>query len=108
LDFDGPHNVPPWLCTYLLAETLHHNSVTIEQVKAMDLRDLTQFVSSYAQAPMRSATAAPYTQDMTLNEDVAVCGTRKGTMLSEVFKRPFSHPYALVSNGHGALITDDC
>lgn len=108
LDFDGPHNVPPWLCTYLLAETLHHNSVTIEQVKAMDLRDLTQFVSSYAQAPMRSATAAPYTQDMTLNEDVAVCGTRKGTMLSEVFKRPFSHPYALVSNGHGSLITDDC
>ena len=108
LDFDGPHNVPPWLCTYLLAETLHHNSTTIEQVKGMNPRELTQFISSYAQAPMRSASAAPYTSDMTLNEDPGLYKTPKGTLLSEVFKRPFSHPYALLQKGHGALITDDC
>jgi len=108
LDFDGPHNVPPWLCTYLLAETLHHNSVTIEQVKAMNPREITQFIASYAQGPMRSASAAPYTMDLTLSEDPSLFRTTKGTMLSEVFKRPFSHPYALLQKGHGALITDDC
>ena len=108
LDFDGPHNVPPWLCTYLLAETLHHNSMTIEQVKLMNPSEITQFISSYAQAPMRSATAAPYTQDLTLNEDVGLVKTAKCTYLSEVFKRPFSHPYALLQMGHGALIADDC
>jgi hypothetical protein len=108
LDFDGPHNVPPWLCTYLLAETLHHNSFTIEQVKLMNPSEITQFISSYAQAPMRSATAAPYTQDLTLNEEVGLVKTAKCTKLSEVFKRPFSHPYALLQRGHGALITDDC
>ncbi len=108
LDFDGRHNVPPWLCTYLLAETLHHNAVTIDQVKAMDPREITQFVSSYAQAPMRSATAAPYTTDLTLNDDPAQFKMSKCTMLSEVFKRPFSHPYALLQKGHGPLITDDC
>lgn len=108
LDFDGAHNVPPWLCTYLLAETMHHNSVTFEQIKAMDPRALTQFVASYAQALMRSASAAPYTQDLTLTDEPAFAGTRKGTMLSEVFKRPFSHPYALLEKGHGSLIDDDC
>ena len=46
IDFDEPHHIPKWLCTYLLAETLHHNAVTIEQVKAMDLRALTDFMDS--------------------------------------------------------------
>ena len=108
LDFDGPQNVPPWLCTYLLADTLHHNSVTIEQVKAMDKSDLTRFIASYAQAPMRSVTAAPYTSDLTMNEDPAMCKTAKSTILSEVFKRPFSHPYEKPILKHGKLIADDC
>lgn len=108
LDFDGPQNVPPWLCTYLLAETLHHNSVTIEQVKSMNNGELTQFAASYAQGPMRSASAAPYTMDMTVSEDPALFRTSNGTALSEVFKRPFSHPYMFLKKGHGALITDDC
>ena len=108
LDFDGPQNVPPWLCTYMLAETLHHNSVTIEQVKAMNPRDLTQFVASYIGAPMRTASAAPYTPDLTLNEDCSTAGTIAGTMLSEVFKRPYSFPYKFLEKGHGTLITDDC
>jgi hypothetical protein len=109
MDFDHPQNVPPWLCTYLLAETLHHNAVTIEQVKAMDKGSLTQFVASYIQAPMRSASTAPYTYDLTLSDQPVVgSGPPIGTMLSEVFKRPFSHPYQLLEKGHGALITDDC
>ena len=108
LDFDGPQNVPPWLCTYMLAETLHHNAVTIEQVKAMNLRDLTQFVASYIGAPMRTASAAPYTSDLTLNEECSTAGTVSGTMLSEVFKRPYSYPYTFLDAGHGTLITDDC
>ena len=107
LDFDGPQNVPPWLCTYALAETLHHNAVTMEQVRAMNLTALTQFIASYAGAAMRSASAAPYTPDLTLSEEFTP-GAPMGTMLSEVFKRPFSHPYKLLQKGHGPLITDDC
>ena len=107
MDFDGPQNMPPWLCTYMLAETLHHNAVTIEQVKAMNLQELTQFVASYTGAPMRSATAAPYTPDLTLKDDFTP-NEPMGTMLSEVFKRPFSHPHKLIEKGHGTLITDDC
>jgi hypothetical protein len=82
--------------------------VTIDQVKAMNPMELTQFISSYAQAPMRSASAAPYTMDLTMNDDPGLFRTLKGTILSEVFKRPFSHPYALLQQGHGTLITDDC
>jgi hypothetical protein len=107
LDFDGPQNMPPWLCTYMLAETLHHNSVTIEQVEAMNLRELTQFVASYTGAPMRSASATPYTPDLTLKDDFSASAPMS-TMLSEVFKRPFSHPHKLIEKGHGTLITDDC
>jgi hypothetical protein len=108
-DFDGPENVPPWLCTYMLADTLHHNAVTPEQVKAMQPENLTAFIGSYAQAPMRSATAAPYTDDLILSEDPKMAGTRRCTMLSEVFKRPFSHPYHLLQGQfHGCLIDDDC
>jgi hypothetical protein len=109
LDFNRPENVPPWLCTYLLAETLHHNAVTPEQVKAMTPEKLTNFIGSYAQSPMRSATATPYTDDLILNEDPKFARTRKCTMLSEVFKRPFSHPYHLIQGQfHGNLIDDDC
>ncbi len=108
-DFNGPENVPPWLCTYLLADTLHHNAVTPEQVKAMAPEKLTNFIGSYAQAPMRSVTAAPYTDDLILNEEPQLAGTRRCTMLSEVFKRPFSHPYHLLQGQyHGCLIDDDC
>jgi hypothetical protein len=108
-DFDGPENVPPWLCSYLLADTLHHNAVTPEQVKVMTPEQLTNFIGSYAQAPMRSATAAPYTDDLILNEDPGLANTRRCTMLSEVFKRPFSHPYHLLQGQyHGCLIDDDC
>ena len=106
-DFDGPQNVPPWLCSYLLGETLHHNAVTPEQVKAMSPEAITRFVASYAQAPMRSATATPYTDDLILSEDPKHFRTRQCTMLSEVFKRPFSHPYHILQ-GHGNLIDDDC
>jgi len=109
LDFDGPQNVPPWLCTYSLAETLHHNSVTIEQVRAMDRQALTQFVSSYIQAPMRSASGTPYTYDLTVSDEpTSTPGAPQSTQLSEVFKRPFSHPYRLLEKGHGTLINDDC
>jgi hypothetical protein len=107
LDFDGPQNVPPWLCTYMMAETLQHNAVTIEQVRAMNLQELTQFVASYVGSPMRSASATPYTPDLTLNDDFTPANPM-GTMLSEVFKRPFSHPYKFVGKGHGTLINDDC
>ena len=105
-DFDEPEAVPPWLCTYLLAETLHTNAVTPEQVKAMPIKDVTNFISSYAQAPMRSASAVPYTPDLTLTDDPAEY-TKKRTMLSEIFKRPYSHPHAVL-NGYGTLQTDDC
>ena len=108
-DFNGPENVPPWLCTYLLGETMHHNAVTPEQVKAMGPEELTRFVASYAQAPMRSATATPYTDDLILNDEPKFSRTRRCTMLSEVFKRPFSHPYHLLQGQfHGCLIDDDC
>ena len=108
-DFDGPGNVPPWLCTYLLGETMHHNAVTTEQVKAMKPEELTRFIGSYAQAPMRSATATPYTDDLILNDDPKFSRTRHCTQLSEVFKRPFSHPYHLLQGQfHGCLIDDDC
>jgi hypothetical protein len=108
-DFNGPENVPPWLCTYLLGETMHHNAVTPEQVKAMEPEALTRFIGSYAQAPMRSATATPYTDDLILNDDPKFSRTRRCTQLSEVFKRPFSHPYHLLQGQfHGCLIDDDC
>jgi len=104
IDFDQPENVPPWQCTYLLAETLNHNALTIEDVKAMDLRGITDFIASYAQAPMRSASVVPYTLDLTLNEDP---GAQSRTMLSEIFKRPFSHPNQLIQ-GKATLMADDC
>jgi hypothetical protein len=108
-DFDAPQNVPPWLCTYLLGETLHHNAVTPEQVKTMSPEAITNFIGSYAQAPMRSATATPYTDDLILNDDPKFARTRQCTILSEVFKRPFSHPYHLLQGQcHGCLIDDDC
>ena len=106
-DFDGPQNVPPWLCSYLLGETLHHNAVTPEQVKTMSPEAIMRFIASYAQAPMRSATATPYTDDLILSEDPKHFRTRQCTMLSEIFKRPFSHPYHMLQ-GHGCLIDDDC
>ena len=106
MDFNEPENVPPWLSTYMLTQTLHHNAVTIEQVKAMPLKELTDFISSYAQAPMRSASAVPYTSDMTLNDDPKQYMTRR-SMLSEIFKRPYSHPHAVLQ-GYGTLQTDDC
>jgi hypothetical protein len=108
-DFDNPQNVPPWLCTYCLGDTMHHNAVTPEQVKGMGPEELTRFIGSYAQAPMRSATATPYTDDLILNEDPKLSQTRRCTVLSEVFKRPFSHPYhVLKGQFHGNLIDDDC
>ena len=107
IDFDEPEAVPPWLCTYLLAETLHTNAVTPEQVKVMPLRDLTNFISSYAQAPMRSVSAVPYTPDLTLNDDPRLYAQQRRTVLSEVFKRPYSHPHAVLE-GYGTLQTDDC
>lgn len=108
LDFDEGENVPPWLCTYMLAETLNHNAVTIEQVKAMCITGVTDFLSSYAQGPMRSASAVPYTPDMTMSDDPQVYAYQR-SMLSEVFKRPYSHPYHLLQGqAHGNLMTDDC
>jgi hypothetical protein len=106
LDFNEPEHVPAWLSTYMLAETLHHNALTIEQVKGLPLKGLTDFIASYAQAPMRSASAVPYTSDMTLNEDPKQYMTRR-SMLSEIFKRPYSHPHAVLQ-GYGTLQTDDC
>jgi hypothetical protein len=106
IDFNEPEHVPAWLCTYMLAETLQTNGTTPDQVKAMTLKGLTDFVSSYAQAPMRSASAVPYTPDMTLNEDPSMYMQRR-TMLSEIFKRPYSHPHAVLQ-GYGTLQTDDC
>ena len=108
IDFDEPHHIPKWLCTYLLAETLHHNAVTIEQVKAMDLRALTDFIASYAQAPMRSASATPYTKDETLVEDPVKFAMGFRAQMSEVFKRPCSHPYHLFQGKFGTILTDDC
>ena len=108
LDFDGRRNYPPWLSTYLLAETLHTNSVTCEQVKAMKPDQLTKFTASYAQAPMRSASATPYTPDLTLAEDPSMTKTRKCSMLSEVFKGPFREPTHFIQGKRGCLIDDDC
>ena len=108
LDFDGGKNVPPWLCTYLLAETLLHNAMTCEDVKALRIDELTRFVASYAQALMRSASAAPYTSDFTMNEEPDLINTPRCTKLSEVFKRPFSHPYPMLQTGRNAVIYDDC
>ena len=106
LDFNEPENVPPWLSTYMLTETLHHNALTIEQVRNLSLKGLTDFIASYAQGPMRSASAVPYTSDMTLNDDPKQYMQNR-SMLSEIFKRPYSHPHAVLQ-GHGTLQTDDC
>lgn len=106
MDFHEPHKVPPFLATYMLTQTLHHNALTIDQVKALPLKGLTDFIASYAQAPMRSASAVPYTMDMTLNDDPRQYWMRR-TMLSEIFKRPYSHPHAVLQ-GRGTLQTDDC
>jgi hypothetical protein len=109
LDFDGGCNVPPWLCSYTLVETLNHNALSINDVIAMKPTELTQFLASYAQSAMRSSTATPYTQDFTLNEDPKACSMGNQTVLSEVFKRPFSHPYHMLNGAmHGALLMDDC
>jgi hypothetical protein len=108
IDFDGAHNYPPWLSTYLLAETLHTNSVTCEQVKAFPPDMLTKFVSSYAQAAMRSASATPYTPDLTLCESPELSKTRKCSMLSEVFKAPFREPVHFIQGKRRSLIDDDC
>jgi hypothetical protein len=108
VDFDEGHAVPAWLCTYMLLETLHHNAVTIDQVKAMSMKGITDFISSYAQGPMRSASAVPYTSDLTMTDDPQTYQYRR-SMLSEVFKRPYSHPYHLLQGqAHGNLMTDDC
>ena len=51
------------------------------------------------------ASSAKWTtrdKDLTMSDDPTLFRTPKGTMLSEVFKRPFSHPYALLQKGHGA------
>ena len=108
LDFDGAHNYPPWLSTYLLAETLHTNSLTCDQVKALSPDLLTKFVASYAQAPMRSASATPYTPDLTLCESPELAKTRKCSMLSEVFKGPFREPVHYLEGKRRSLIDDDC
>lgn len=110
LDFDGRHEVANWLSTYLIHETLNHNAVTIEQVKAMPMEGLTNFIASYAQAPMRCTSAAPYTADESLIDDpVTYRQGRKQSTLSEVFKRPYSHPYRMIQGAvHGNLLTDDC
>ncbi len=104
LDFDQPENVPAFQCGYMLAETLNHNALTIEDVMAMDLKGKTNFIASYAQAPMRSASVVPYTMDLSLTDDPR---SQIRTMLSEVFKRPYSLPNQLVG-GLGALMRDDC
>ena len=108
IDFDGAKNVPPWLCTYMMAETLHHNAMTCEDVKSLRIDELTRFVASFAQGVMRSATAAPYTSDYTMNEDPNLLRTGKCTMLSEVFKRPFSYPYPQLKKNRNGLMYDDC
>ena len=101
-DFSLPENMPPWLCTYLLAETLNHNAVTIEDVRKMDLRGIASFIGSYAQAPMRSVSACQYTFDETMVDDPEEFKKQKRSMMSEVFLRPFAHPY------YGGLTKDDC
>ena len=108
-DFDGRHNVPMWLATYLLAETLLHTAMTVEQVKLCTPSDVTKFIATYAQAPMRCRSATPYTPDTTMTEDPRLVNTARSTQLSEVFKRQFSHPYCFVgSKQHGTISNDDC
>ena len=107
-DFDEPHTLPPFLCTYMIAETLNHNGWTIDQVKAMNPRGVTDFIASYAQAPMRGASTCPYFSDETLTDDPSQYQQNRRTMMSEVFNRPYSHPYHLFQNKRGTLITDDC
>ena len=101
LDFDEPENVPAFQCGYMLAETLNHHALTVEDVMAMDLKGKTDFVASYAQAPMRSATVVPYTMDLSMTDDPRA---RTRTVLSEVFKRPYSLPLQT----SGTLLSDDC
>ena len=108
-DFDGRDRVPLWLTTYLLAETMHQTALTCEAVKKLPHDKLTRFVAAFAQAPMRSATATPYTSDYTMNPDPKKYRTTLNTKLSEVFKRPFCHPYQCDANQlRGGLMYDDC
>ena len=100
LDFDQPAKMPPYLATYLMLATLHYTGYTIEQVNAMSGNQKTDFLAAYAQSPMRSAKAVPYTSDVTMTDDPRAT---KRAELSEVFKRPYSHPYVL-----GTLHADDC
>jgi hypothetical protein len=46
LDLDAPHHVPPFLAAYELVQTLYHNALTIEQVRALPLEGLTDFIAS--------------------------------------------------------------
>ena len=108
LDFMGAKNYPPWLATYQLAETLHTNGLTCEQVKALPPDQATRFVGSYAQTMMRSASASRYESDLTLNEDPALADTKQGTMLSEVFKSPFREPVVKTPGKRRTVIADDC
>ena len=108
LDFLGAKNYPPWLATYMLAETLHTNGLTCEQVKALTPDLATRFVGSYAQAAMRSASATQYTSDLTMSEDPKLAKTLKNTMLSEVFKSPFREPVRSIPGKRASLMDDDC
>ena len=108
LDFKEEHKMPPALCTYGIAETMQHLGVTIEQVRAMNMMQVTDFLAAYATYPMRSASAVPYTPDRTLNENPKILKTNP-TMLSELFKRPYSNPYNNIPGSlHGNMMTDDC
>lgn len=100
LDFHMPHCMPPYLAPYLVLSTLHSMGVTIEQVLKMRSRKLLNFIAAYAQTPMRSPRAVPYTSDNTLTDDP---NAGEKAVLSEVFKRSWSYPFK-----EGALLADDC
>ena len=100
LDFEQPDSVPLALATYLMLATLHFKGVTIEQVDSMSGNALTDFLAAYAQAPMRSVKAVPYTSDETMTDNPKA---RHMSVLSEVFKRTCSYPCL-----EGCLLADDC
>ena len=108
MDFNEAEKMPPPLCVYGLIETMQFLGITVEQLRKLSRTQLTDFLAAYATFPMRSASAVPYTPDKTMTEDPRQYNTNR-SKLSELFKRPYSHPY----NGkpgqlHGCLLTDDC
>jgi hypothetical protein len=89
-----------------LAEALHANCLTADEVLSLDesLPIFTHFVSGVCQSYVRSAHICPYVSDKVLAPSLDSAGQIKH-MLSESFKLPLREPFDVNA---GFLCADDC